>query len=247
MRLMGKVAIITGSARGIGRAIARRFAREGASLALIDILEDELLKVADEVRLMGSKVLHIKADVSSVGEVRMAIARVFEAYGKIDILVNNAGIFSSASLEELSEERWNRVMDVNLKSAVFLSQQVAEYMKRQGGGKIINIASTAGITGGYYAGIDYSISKAGLIALTKSLARRLAKYNIKVNAIAPGIIDTPMTQAWPKEVIKELLTKIPLGRLGSPDDVASVAAFLASDDADYITGQVIIVDGGLTL
>jgi NAD(P)-dependent dehydrogenase (short-subunit alcohol dehydrogenase family) len=120
-------------------------------------------------------------------------------------------------------------------------------MKKQGGGKIINIASTAGITGGYYAGIDYSISKAGIITLTKALARRLAKYNIKVNAIAPGIIDSPMTRSWPKEVIEDLVKKIPLGRLGKPEDVANVAAFLASDEADYITGQVIIVDGGLLL
>lgn len=247
MRLKGKVAIITGGARGIGKAIALKFAYEGASIVLVDVLEDELYGSAREIKDIGSEVLVIKADVSIVSELEKIVSNAIKLFNKIDILVNNAGIFSHSSLEELTEEQWHRVIDVNLKSALFLSKYVAIYMKKQGGGKIINIASTAGITGGYYAGIDYSISKAGIITLTKALARRLAKYNIKVNAIAPGIIDSPMTRSWPKEVIEDLVKKIPLGRLGKPEDVANVAAFLASDEADYITGQVIIVDGGLLL
>lgn len=247
MRLKGKVAIITGGARGIGKAIALKFAYEGASIVLVDVLEDELYGSTREIKDIGSEVLVIKADVSIISELEKIVSNAIKLFNKIDILVNNAGIFSHSSLEELTEERWHRVIDVNLKSALFLSKYVAIYMKKQGGGKIINIASTAGITGGYYAGIDYSISKAGIITLTKALARRLAKYNIKVNAIAPGIIDSPMTRSWPKEVIEDLVKKIPLGRLGKPEDVANVAAFLASDEADYITGQVIIVDGGLLL
>jgi len=247
LRLKGKVAIITGGARGIGKAIALKFAYEGASIVLVDVLEDELYGSAREIKDIGSEVLVIKADVSIVSELEKIVSNAIKLFNKIDILVNNAGIFSHSSLEELTEEQWHRVIDVNLKSALFLSKYVAIYMKKQGGGKIINIASTAGITGGYYAGIDYSISKAGIITLTKALARRLAKYNIKVNAIAPGIIDSPMTRSWPKEVIEDLVKKIPLGRLGKPEDVANVAAFLASDEADYITGQVIIVDGGLLL
>lgn len=247
MRLKGKVAIITGGARGIGKAIALKFAYEGASIVLVDVLEDELYGSAREIKDIGSEVLVIKADVSMVSELEKIVSNTIKLFNKIDILVNNAGIFSHSSLEELTEEQWHKVINVNLKSALFLSKYVAIYMKKQGGGKIINIASTAGITGGYYAGIDYSISKAGIITLTKALARRLAKYNIKVNAIAPGIIDSPMTRSWPKEVIEDLVKKIPLGRLGKPEDVANVAAFLASDEADYITGQVIIVDGGLLL
>ncbi len=247
MRLKGKVAIITGGARGIGKAIALKFAYEGASIVLVDVLEDELYGSTREIKDIGSEVLVIKADVSIVSELEKIVSNTIKLFNKIDILVNNAGIFSHSSLEELTEEQWHRVIDVNLKSALFLSKYVAIYMKKQGGGKIINIASTAGITGGYYAGIDYSISKAGIITLTRTLARRLAKYNIKVNAIAPGIIDSPMTRSWPKEVIEDLVKKIPLGRLGKPEDVANVAAFLASDEADYITGQVIIVDGGLLL
>jgi len=247
LRLKGKVAIITGGARGIGKAIALKFAYEGASIVLVDVLEDELYGSAREIKDIGSEVLVIKADVSMVSELEKIVSNTIKLFNKIDILVNNAGIFSHSSLEELTEEQWHKVINVNLKSALFLSKYVAIYMKKQGGGKIINIASTAGITGGYYAGIDYSISKAGIITLTKALARRLAKYNIKVNAIAPGIIDSPMTRSWPKEVIEDLVKKIPLGRLGKPEDVANVAAFLASDEADYITGQVIIVDGGLLL
>ncbi|MEM4969617.1 MAG: SDR family NAD(P)-dependent oxidoreductase [Sulfolobales archaeon] len=247
MRLSGKVCIVTGAARGIGRAIALRLAREGASLALIDILGDELLKTSDEVKSISPHVLPIKADVSSPMEVKIAVEKILSFFGKVDVLVNNAGIFSSANLEDLSDELFEKVMSVNLKSAILLSQQVVPHMIRQGGGRIINMASTAGISGGYYAGIDYSISKAGIIALTKALARRLAKYRITVNAVAPGIIDTPMTQQWPERIREELLKRIPLGRFGRPEDVAGVVVFLASEDADYITGQVIIVDGGLLL
>jgi 3-oxoacyl-[acyl-carrier protein] reductase len=207
LRLKGKVAIITGGARGIGKAIALKFAYEGASIVLVDVLEDELYRSAREIKDIGSEVLVIKADVSIVSELEKIVSNTIKLFNKIDILVNNAGIFSHSSLEELTEEQWHRVIDVNLKFALFLSKYVAIYMKKQGGGKIINIASTAGITGGYYAGIDYSISKAGIITLTKALTRRLAKYNIKVNAIAPGIIDSPMTRSWSKEVIEDLVKK----------------------------------------
>jgi len=246
LKLQGRIAIITGGARGIGKAIATEFIKEGAKVVIIDIAEDELAKTYEELSKYG-EVTPIKADVSRVEDVRKAVDEVIRKYGRIDILVNNAGIFSSASLDEITEERWDRVMKVNLTSAVMFSKEVVKYMKEQGFGKIINMASLAGQVGGIFAGIDYAVSKAGIICLTKALARRLAKYNILVNAVAPGVIETPMTAPWPEEVKRGFIQKIPLGRLGKPEEVAKLVLFLASDDSNYITGQVINIDGGISI
>ncbi len=246
MKLQGRVAIVTGGARGIGKAIAAEFTKEGAKVVLIDIAEEELTKTAEELGRYG-EVISIKTDVSKVDEIQRAVQEVIRRYGRVDILVNNAGIFSRSSLEELTEESWDRIMKVNLTSAVMFSREVVKYMKDQGFGKIINMASLAGQVGGIYAGVDYAVSKAGLICLTKSLARRLAKYNILVNAVAPGVIESPMTAPWPEEVKAGFIQKIPLGRLGRPEDVAKVVLFLASDDSNYITGQIINVDGGISI
>ncbi len=246
LKLQGRVSIITGAARGIGRAIAEEFIKEGAKVVLVDIAETELAKAAEELGRYG-EVTAIKADVSNVEEIRRVVEEVIRKYGRVDILVNNAGVFSTGPLEELTEEQWNRVMRINLTSAVMFSKEVVKYMKKQNFGKIINMASLAGQVGGIFAGIDYAVSKAGIICLTKALARRLARHNILVNAVAPGVIESPMTAPWPDEVKKGFIEKIPLGRLGRPEEVAKVVLFLASDDSNYITGQVINVDGGISI
>ncbi len=246
MRLAGRVALITGGARGIGRAIAEEFLKEGAKVVILDVLQEELSRTVSELSRLGD-VMGLRVDITNKEEVVRAVGKVVEKHGRIDILVNNAGIFSSTPFEDLTEEQWDKVMSVNLKAAVFLTKEVVKYMKNQGHGKIINMSSLAAHVGGIFAGVDYAVSKAGLICFTKSLAKRLAKYGILVNAIAPGVIDTPMTAPWPDEVKKSFIQKIPLSRLGRPDEVAKVAVFLASDDSNYITGQVINVDGGISI
>ncbi|MDW7969815.1 MAG: SDR family NAD(P)-dependent oxidoreductase [Sulfolobales archaeon] len=246
MKLADRVALVTGGARGIGKSIAELFLREGAKVIIIDVLDDELAKVREELGRFG-EIMAVKADIRRREEVIKVLKDAVERYGRIDILVNNAGIFSTSSIEDLTEEQWDKVMSVNLKAAVFLCKEVVEYMKRQGYGKIINMSSLAAHVGGIFAGVDYAVSKAGLICLTKSLARRLAKYNILVNAVAPGVIESPMTAPWPEEVKRGFIQKVPLGRLGKPEDVAKVVLFLASDDSNYMTGQVINVDGGMSI
>lgn len=246
LRLSGRVALVTGGARGIGKAISEEFVREGAKVVIIDVLEDELVRVREELSKFG-EVMTLRIDIRRRDDVAKAVKDIVERYGRIDILVNNAGIFSTASIEDLTEEQWDKVLGVNLKAAVFLCKEVVGYMKKQGYGKIINMSSLAAHVGGIFAGVDYAVSKAGLICLTKSLARRLAKYNILVNAVAPGVIESPMTEPWPDEIKKGFIQKIPLGRLGRPEDVAKVVLFLASDDSNYITGQVINVDGGISI
>ncbi|MCS7108803.1 MAG: SDR family oxidoreductase [Sulfolobales archaeon] len=246
MKLADRVALVTGGARGIGKSIAELFLREGAKVIIIDVLDDELAKVREELGRFG-EIMAVKADIRRREEVIKVLKDAVERYGRIDILVNNAGIFSTSSIEDLTEEQWDKVMSVNLKAAVFLCKEVVEYMKRQGYGKIINMSSLAAHVGGIFAGVDYAVSKAGLICLTKSLARRLAKYNILVNAVAPGVIESPMTAPWPEEIKRGFIQKVPLGRLGKPEDVAKVVLFLASDDSNYMTGQVINVDGGMSI
>jgi 3-oxoacyl-[acyl-carrier protein] reductase len=246
LRLVGRVAIVTGGARGIGRAIAEEFLKEGAKVVIVDVLEEELMRTAKELSRYGD-ITAVKADITKKEDREKVVKVTLEKYGRVDILVNNAGIFSTTSIEDMTEEQWDKVMNVNLKAAAMLSKEVIKYMKAQRYGKIINMSSLAGHVGGIFAGVDYAVSKAGLMCLTKSLAKRLAKYNILVNAVAPGVIESPMTAPWPEEVKKSFIEKIPLGRLGKPEDVAKVVVFLASDDSNYITGQIINVDGGISI
>ncbi|MEM2210295.1 MAG: 3-oxoacyl-ACP reductase FabG [Nitrososphaerales archaeon] len=244
MKLKGRVAIVTGAGRGIGRAIAITLAREGANIVVNDIdlqAAEETVKI---IKAMGYEALAIKADVSNKNEVDSMIKKTLEAFGRIDILVNNAGIFSSTLIENITEQQWNRIMDVNLKGVLLCSQAVIKTMKNQRFGKIVNITSLAGKVGGIFSGADYAASKAGVICLTKSLAKQLAPYGINVNAIAPGVIETDMTKYWPKEVKESFLKQIPLGRFGKPEEVAEVVLFLVSDASNYITGEIIDVNGG---
>jgi len=247
MRLDGKVAIVTGAGRGIGRAIALVLAREGADLVVNDVDSRSAEATANEIRAMGRHALSMVADVSDREEVIEIVEAAVKAFGKIDILVNNAGIFSSTPLEDITEESWDKIMKVNLKSVFLCSQAVMKFMKRQRSGKIVNIASLAGKVGGMVAGADYAASKAGVICLTKSLAKQLAPYGINVNAVAPAWIETDMMKDWPRETKEAVLRQIPLGRFGKPEEVAETVVFLVSDGAGFITGATIDINGGILM
>jgi 3-oxoacyl-[acyl-carrier protein] reductase len=244
MRLKDKVALITGGARGIGRAIAMAFAREGADIVIADVNQEEAEKTAGEIAALGRKSLAIQLDVTDYQKAEEAVNKILDKLGKVDILVNNAGITRDALLLRMNEADWDAVINVNLKGTFNCTKAAARPMIKQRSGKVINIASIIGIIGN--AGqANYAASKAGIIALTKTAAKELAMRNINVNAVAPGFIQTEMTARLPEDIKQKMKEAIPLNRFGSPDDVAAVCLFLASEEANYITGQVIVVDGGM--
>ena len=247
MKLRGRIALVTGAGRGIGKATAIFLAKEGANIAVNDMDLQLAKETAEEIRAIGCEALAIKADVSNKTEVVRMVDTVIKNFGKIDILVNNAGIFSSVPLIDITEDEWDKVMDVNLKGVFLCSQVVMKFMIKQRSGKIVNIASSAGKVGGIYAGAHYAASKAGVICLTKSLAKQLAQYNINVNAVAPALIETDMMKDWPMQVKESLLRQVPLGRFGTPNEVAEAVLFLVSEGANYITGATIDVNGGLLM
>lgn len=243
--LEGKTALITGASRGIGKAIALKFAREGADIAVTNIIEDDEFRLAiKEIESTGVKVKGYVFDVGNFTESQKNVEEVIKDFGKIDILVNNAGITRDTLLMRMTEEQWDLVIRVNLKSVFNLTRAVLMPMMKQKGGSIINLSSVVGVSGN--AGqSNYSASKAGIIGFTKSVAREVGSRNIRCNALAPGFIMTEMTDKLPEEIKKEWTEKIPLKRAGTPDDVASVALFLASDLSSYVTGQVINICGGM--
>ena len=247
MRFADQVAIITGAGRGIGHAIAVRLAQQGARVASVSRTEANAQKTADEIN--AAKPDSAKAyavDVSDHAAVQEVGAQILEEFGKVDILVNNAGVTRDGLAMRMSPEDWDLVLNTNLKRAFNFTQAVMRSMIKQRGGRIINISSVIGLMGN--AGqSNYAASKAGLIGFTKSLARELASRSITVNAIAPGFIVTDMTDALSEEIKTQIQSKIPLTRLGAPDDIASAVAFLASAEASYITGQVLTVDGGMVM
>ncbi len=245
MALSGKAAIVTGGARGIGLSIAKSLAACGADIAIWDVLEDAARESAKEIEALGVKAYARKVDVTSADDVEKATADTADALGKPGILVNNAGITRDGMFLRMEETDWDLVLKVNLKGAFLCSKSVARRMRKTGGA-IVNIASVVGVIGN--AGqANYSASKAGLIGLTKTCARELARYGIRVNAVAPGFIDTAMTQALPEETRKQIVANVPLGRFGSPDDVAKAVAFLAGCESSYVTGQVLRVCGGMVM
>jgi 3-oxoacyl-[acyl-carrier protein] reductase len=241
-----KVVLITGAARGIGYEIAARFAQAGARVALADVDLQAASQAAEHLRQDGCQALAVAADVSDEDQVRRMIEQVVGEWQRIDILVNNAGICPMTPILEISAKEWDRVLSINLKGAFLCSQAVIPVMRTQHSGKIINIASSAGQMGGIAVGVHYSASKAGTFGLTKSLARILAP-EIQVNAISPGTTESEMTRGWDENAVKNIIRQIPAGRLGRPEDTAAAVLFLASDEAGFITGQTLSVNGGLLM
>ncbi len=246
MLLKDQKAAVTGAGRGIGRAIALALAAEGADIAILDLDQAGAKETASLVEKTGRSALDIALDVSKFAPAAEAVDKILDLWGRLDIVVNNAGITRDALLIRMKEEDWDQVIAVNLKGAFNLSRAAARGMMKQRSGCIVNIASIIGLMGN--AGqANYAASKGGLIALTKSLARETASRGIRVNAVAPGFIATEMTEKIPEKLREEIVGSIPLGRMGTPEDVAGAVVFLAAPAASYVTGQVLVVDGGMRI
>ena len=245
--LEGKTALITGAARGIGKAIALKFAQEGANIAFTDLVIDELGKATeDEIAALGVKAKGYASNAADFAQTEEVVKQIQADFGRIDILVNNAVITKDGLMLRMTEGQWDAVINVNLKSAFNFIHACTPIMMRQRSGSIINMSSVVGVHGN--AGqANYAASKAGLIALAKSIGQEVGSRGIRANAIAPGFIDTAMTQQLPEDIRKEWINKIPLRRGGTVEDIANVATFLASDMSSYVTGQVIQVDGGMNM
>ncbi|MCX7951431.1 MAG: 3-oxoacyl-[acyl-carrier-protein] reductase [Clostridiales bacterium] len=246
MRLNGKVAIITGAARGIGKATAEKFLKEGASVVICDISQEQVDTAVNELKSISENIAGIKVDVTNRTEVDEMVKFTLEKFGKIDCLVNNAGITADNTLLKMSEEEWDRVININLKGVFNCGQAVAKVMSDQGSGVILNATSVVGLYGNY-GQTNYAATKWGVIGMTKTWAKELGKKGIRVNAVAPGFILTPMTEKMPEKVLDMMKDKAPLKRIGKPEDIANAYAFLASDEASFITGTVLSVDGGIVL
>ncbi len=242
--LENKIALVTGAARGIGQAIALQLAADGADLALCDVKAEWLADTLSKVNALGRRAEGYAMDVANAAAVGEAVAKVLADFGRIDVLVNNAGITRDTLLIRMTEEDWDAVLDINLKGAFLTTKAVVKSMMKQRSGAIVNIASVVGIMGNP-GQANYTASKAGLIALTKTTAKEMGSRNIRVNAVAPGFIHTAMTDKLSEPVKDAMLKMVPLGRLGEPEDVAKAVAFLASDNAAYVNGQTLAVCGGM--
>ncbi len=244
MKLKGKVALITGAAQGIGKSVALLLARNGADIVVSDINLEKAEETTKEIESIGPKAMAVKVDVANFKDVEQMVEAILKNFGKIDILINNAGITRDKLILRMTEEDWDTVLNVNLKGTFNCMKAVTRHMAKQRSGKIVSIASVVGEMGN--AGqANYSASKAGVIGLTKTIAKEFAQRGINVNAIAPGYIETPMTEALPEKVKEELKRLIPMERLGKPEDVAEAVLFLVSEESSYMTGQVLNVNGGI--
>jgi len=246
MQLANQVALVTGGARGIGREIALAFAREGADTALFDVNPEPLAQTAKELEALGRRCVGVVVDVTDGKQVDEGVAKVLDKLGRIDILINNAGITKDGLLIRMDDAQWDRVLNINLKGTFLCTRAVAKHMLKQRRGRIVSIASIVGLIGNP-GQANYAASKAGIIGLTKAVAKELASRGVTVNAIAPGFIKTEMTEALPEQAKQRLAEAIPMGTLGEPKDVAQAALFLVSEAARYITGHVLVVDGGLAM
>jgi 3-oxoacyl-[acyl-carrier protein] reductase len=244
LKLADRVALVTGGAQGIGKAVALLLAQNGADIVVSDINLDKAEETAREVQALDRKALATKVDVATLGDVEKMVDTVLEQFGRVDILVNNAGITRDKLILRMTEEDWDAVLNINLKGTFNCTKAVVRHMSKQKYGKIVNIASVVGEMGNA-AQANYAASKAGVIGFTKTIAREFAQRGINVNAIAPGYIETPMTDSLPDKVKEELKRLIPLDRLGKPEDVAEAVLFLVSESANYITGHVLNVNGGI--
>ena len=241
--LTGRTALITGAARGIGLAIAEALASDGAAVALVDVDTAALRAAAHTI---GDDALAVTADIRRLEDVQRAVELTVDHFGGLDILINNAGICSLTGIAEISEDEWDRVLAINLRGAFFCCQAALPYLRQSGqGGRIVNMASVAGQSGGVTVGVHYSASKAGLIGLSKSLAQMLAADGVTVNCVAPGTIDSDMTVGWSEDIQAELMASIGLGRYGQPEEIAAAVRYLVSDGAAYITGATLDISGGL--
>ncbi|MEW6245439.1 MAG: 3-oxoacyl-[acyl-carrier-protein] reductase [Nitrospirota bacterium] len=246
MSLAGKVAIVTGAAQGIGRAIAETLARDGADIVVADLDPGRSQETVAAVEELGRRALNVKVNVADFNDVKAMVDQALKDWGKVDILVNNAGITRDGLLLRMKEEDWNLVLQVNLNGTFHCTKAVLQPMTKQRYGRIVNIASIVGVMGNV-GQANYAASKAAVIGFTKTVAREYAGRNVTVNAVAPGFIDTAMTQGLPADVKETLQKQIPLGRLGRPDDIAAAVRFLVSDEASYITGHVLHVNGGMLM
>jgi len=244
LELLGKVALVTGAAQGIGKAIALLLAEKGADVVVSDINIEKAQETAREIEEKGRKSMALKVNVADPDEVEHMVETIIEKFSRIDILVNNAGITRDKLLLRMSSEDWDAVLDVNLKGVFNCTKSVIKYMSKQRSGKIVNIASVVGLMGNV-GQANYAASKAGVIGFTKTVAREFAQRGININAIAPGYIQTPMTEVLPEKIKEELMRLIPMGRLGQPEDVAQAVLFLVSEASNYVTGQVLNVNGGI--
>ena len=245
-RLQNKVSLITGAAQGIGLATARRFAQEGAIVIVCDIKPEAVEDATRQCQALGAQTAGFVLDVTDRARVDEVVKQVLDRFGRIDVLVNNAGITQDARLQKMTIEQFDRVIDVNLRGVFHCSQAVADAMVRQGSGVILNASSVVGVYGNF-GQTNYAASKFGVIGFTKTWSRELGPKGIRVNAVAPGFVATPILGTIPEKVIAELEHRVPLGRLGQPEEIASVYAFLASDDASYVNGAVLEVSGGLVV
>ena len=246
MTLEGKVAIITGAGQGIGKTTALRFARDGARVAVVEINEETGQSTTQEIEKQGGEALFVKADVSDHADAQRMVQTVHDHFGRVDVLINNAGILRDAQLHKMAEDDFDAVINVNLKGTFNCTQAVAPIMRDQGFGSIVNAASVVGLHGNF-GQTNYVASKAGVIGMAKTWAKELGRKGVRVNAVAPGFISTEMIENMPEKIINQMQSQVPMGRLGEPEEVAAVYAFLASDEASYINGAVISVDGGVVV